>query len=311
MYDNEDAVCGIVYNDVPYYFLKNLQNDIIAIADANGDTVARYTYDAWGVPTVAQDTTTAGIATINPYRYRGYYYDTEIELYYIFSRYYNPKVGRFLSSDTAEILETETTSKEYNLYNYCQNDPVNHADFGGYIIWSTIFKFIAGLLFGAFIQFFSDAVSFLLGRLLYGNKVQFKPYIGDYLGTMLEYGFDFILPIFGKKAKAILSVCSLLVPRLAKHGVNFWCHKKIKIEDLIFDILTGIVAVIIDVFLGAKARKQISKIKKLPGAKNKKNYRQTVSKIDIKYKKRGEKISLDLEIPMLFLGILISAIFAD
>ena len=48
LYDNEDNVCGIVYNGDAYYFLKNLQGDVIAITDSSGETVAEYTYDASG-----------------------------------------------------------------------------------------------------------------------------------------------------------------------------------------------------------------------------------------------------------------------
>ena len=75
LYDNEEAVCGIEYNGTAYYFLKNLQGDVIAITDGNGDIVANYSYDAWGVCTVISDTTDCNIATINPYRSRGYYFD--------------------------------------------------------------------------------------------------------------------------------------------------------------------------------------------------------------------------------------------
>ena len=64
----------------------------------NGRIVARYTYDAWGKCTVQNaDGWTAGDA--NPFRYRGYYYDTETGLYYLNSRYYDPEVGRFINAD--------------------------------------------------------------------------------------------------------------------------------------------------------------------------------------------------------------------
>ena len=88
LYDNEDSVCGVIYNGEPYYFFKNLQGDIIAIADKNAQVVAKYSYDAWGVCTVEQDTSAAGIASVNPFRYRGYYFDAEIGMYYLQSRYY-------------------------------------------------------------------------------------------------------------------------------------------------------------------------------------------------------------------------------
>ena len=78
LYDNEDSVCGIIYNETPYYFLKNLQGDVIAIVDKDAAPVARYAYDAWGVCTVTQDS--VGIANINPFRYRSYYFDEETAL---------------------------------------------------------------------------------------------------------------------------------------------------------------------------------------------------------------------------------------
>ena len=52
----------------------------IIITNSDGDTVARYSYDAWCVLTVTQDVSGCGIAQINPYRYRGYYFDSEIVL---------------------------------------------------------------------------------------------------------------------------------------------------------------------------------------------------------------------------------------
>ena len=42
LYDNEDSVCGVIYNGEPFYFFKNLQGDIIAIADKNAQVVAKY-----------------------------------------------------------------------------------------------------------------------------------------------------------------------------------------------------------------------------------------------------------------------------
>ena len=111
LYDNEDGICGILYNNVPYYFIKNLQGDVIAIVDKDAQTVARYTYDAWGVPKIDSDSSECQIATINPFRYRGYYYDEEIELYYLQSRYYDPVVGRFVNGDEPNVVN--------GIYNEC------------------------------------------------------------------------------------------------------------------------------------------------------------------------------------------------
>jgi len=132
LYDNEDSVCGIIYNGVPHYFLKNLQGDIIAIVDKNSETVAKYSYDAWGVCTVTQDS--VGIATVNPFRYRGYYYDVEIGLYYLRSRYYDAGVGRFINADSPEMvrLQIEGQITTSNLFSYCYNDSINNTDETGY-----------------------------------------------------------------------------------------------------------------------------------------------------------------------------------
>ena len=132
LYDDEDFVCGIQYNGTDYYFHKNLQGDVIAIVDAYADVVARYTYDAWGVCTITFDQSSVGIATVNPYRYRSYYYDNESKLYYLQSRYYNPQNGKFLNFDSAGYINYTGTVISNNLSCYCENSPVNGSDYFGH-----------------------------------------------------------------------------------------------------------------------------------------------------------------------------------
>ena len=131
LYDNEDSVCGILYNNVPYYFIKNLQGDVIAIVDKDAQTVARYSYDAWGVPTVTLDTSDCQIADINPFRYRGYYYDKEIGLYYLQSRYYNAGVGRFVNADDITCISQSRSALGFNIFAYCENNSIVFIDISG------------------------------------------------------------------------------------------------------------------------------------------------------------------------------------
>ena len=142
MYDNEDNVCGIIYNDVPYYFFKNLQGDVIAIVDKDAQTVAKYSYDAWGVCTISQDSSDCGIATVNPFRYRGYYYDAEIGMYYLQTRYYDPSVGRFVNGDNPVLESAAGIIRECNIYMYCNNCPIMGSDSYGllYISYETLRK---------------------------------------------------------------------------------------------------------------------------------------------------------------------------
>ena len=153
LYDNEDGVCGILYNNVPYYFIKNLQGDVIAIVDKDAQTVARYSYDAWGVPEVKLDSSDCQIATINPFRYRGYYYDEETSLYYLQSRYYDATAGRFVNFDSPDIVLYARSSIGTNIFVYCSNDCINNMDLIGYVsfrdIWGLIktsFDFIRSIL---------------------------------------------------------------------------------------------------------------------------------------------------------------------
>ena len=108
------------YNGQKYVYRKNLQGDIVAILDECGCTRGTYEYDAWG-NIIWQGG--SELLTINPFRYRGYYYDEETGLYYLNSRYYDPETGRFISPDSLKYLEPETCNG-LNLYAYCGNNPV-------------------------------------------------------------------------------------------------------------------------------------------------------------------------------------------
>ena len=80
---------------VMYYYVTNLQGDVVSILNAGGTSVAEYSYNAWGKVLSATGT----MAAINPIRYRGYYFDSDSGLYYLKSRYYDPNLQRFINSD--------------------------------------------------------------------------------------------------------------------------------------------------------------------------------------------------------------------
>ena len=138
IYDNEESVRGIICNGTSYYFQKNLQGDVIELVDEEAEVVARYSYDAWGKVTGVKDksgnaiTDATHVANINPFRYRGYYFDTEIGLYYLQSRYYDPVVGRFVNADEAEFAVSREAVLKHNLFSYCVNEPIKHVDYSGH-----------------------------------------------------------------------------------------------------------------------------------------------------------------------------------
>ena len=75
------------------------QNDIVGLMDESGVRVVEYIYDAWGKLISTTGTLATTLGADNPFRYRGYYYDTETGLYYLTTRYYDPEVCRFISAD--------------------------------------------------------------------------------------------------------------------------------------------------------------------------------------------------------------------
>ena len=66
------------------------------------------------------------MADINPIRYRGYYYDQETGLYHLWSRYYDPLTGRFISAD--KYTSTGQGMLGYNMFAYCRNNPISRKD---------------------------------------------------------------------------------------------------------------------------------------------------------------------------------------
>ena len=162
LYDNADSVCGIMYNGQHYFFLKNLQGDVIAITDSNGDTVARYSYDAWGKCTVEFDGT-GYIAGINPFRYRGYYYDQETGFYYLQSRYYDPSVGRFINGDDIDFIGISEKVTDINLFAYCNNNPINNIDMTGYFSLESLLSIIKNI-FNSIINKIQDYIHNLWGK---------------------------------------------------------------------------------------------------------------------------------------------------
>ena len=137
-YYGGSGVVGFEYNGTDYYYQKSLQGDITAIYNNIGELVAEYLYDAWGkvlrVTNHTSDHTPDCIGDLNPFRYRGYYYDTETGLYYLQSRYYDPEVGRFISTDDISFLDPESING-LNLYAYCADNPIMYTDSTGHAPW--------------------------------------------------------------------------------------------------------------------------------------------------------------------------------
>ncbi|MBR6782128.1 MAG: RHS repeat-associated core domain-containing protein, partial [Clostridia bacterium] len=139
LYDESGSPIGMQYRKSSYaanvfdtfYFEKNLHGDIVAIYTESGRKILEYTYDAWGNHSVTWTYLVMETlpAVFNPFRYRGYYYDTDTGLYYLQSRYYNPAWGRFLNADGYVNANGDLIG--FNMYAYCSNNPVIYMDESG------------------------------------------------------------------------------------------------------------------------------------------------------------------------------------
>ena len=139
-YDNVGYPYALIYNNgsttATYYYITNLQGDVMYLVDGNGIQVAAYTYDPYGKILSAY----GSMAEINPLRYRGYYYDAETGFYYLQSRYYDPNTCRFINADS--YASTGQSYLGYNMFAYCGNNPVEWTDADGEF-WDLIFDVVS------------------------------------------------------------------------------------------------------------------------------------------------------------------------
>ena len=98
--------------------------------------MVKYKYDAWGKCVVDASTTNTTLANLNPFRYRSYYYDTETNLYFLKTRYYDPEIGRFMTIDDISYLDPDSING-LNLYAYCGNNPNKYVDPNGTFVFTT------------------------------------------------------------------------------------------------------------------------------------------------------------------------------
>ena len=151
LYDESGMLYGFEYGSNAYYYLRDSLQTIIGLIDENGEIVCEYRYDAYGNHKVlnSQGEEELGqyfIGNVNPFRYKGYYYDVETSLFWLSSRYYSPELCRFISPDDVSYLDPESVNG-LNLYCYCKNNPIMYVDPSGHIAITTVI--FAALIGGA------------------------------------------------------------------------------------------------------------------------------------------------------------------
>ena len=206
IYDDH-GLLGIKTPNEQYILRKNAQGDITHIFNLKGTLVARYEYDAWGNHIVLDEngneiTNLDHIGKMNPFRYRGYFYDEETKLYYLINRYYDPETGRFISQDQISYLQPEVING-LNLFAYCGNNPVMRIDENGCSwsgfwsgvksffkkVWSGIKRvglFVAGIVVAA-VGFTIAAVAFGISEICLLPLVSLNV-LGIITGSLYQIG---------------------------------------------------------------------------------------------------------------------------
>jgi RHS repeat-associated protein len=117
-----------------------------------GTITDTYTYDAFGMPIATTGTTP------NPYLYSGERFDSNLSLYHLRGRYYNPATGRFETMDPRSDCACEACRADplgLHKYLYAASDPVNRIDPTGradvaesYLIYAVFFTGAVATYYG-------------------------------------------------------------------------------------------------------------------------------------------------------------------
>ena len=145
LYDENDRLYGFVFDKTAmYFYMRDTLENILGIIDKNGNLVVQYAYNVWGKIQSITGTLATTVGEYNPFRYKGYHFDSDTGMYYCHTRYYVPDWCRWLCADGVIGLDPFGLFDQ-NLYCYCGNDPVNYFDPTGH---SAI---LIGLIIGAII----------------------------------------------------------------------------------------------------------------------------------------------------------------
>ena len=173
------------------------------------------------------------IASINPIRYRGYYYDSETGLYYLGSRYYDPTVKRFINADGAAFATINPYSNgltDKNYFAYCDNDPVSRSDDGG-----TFFNTVIGAVVGGIAAYCSAKSDHSLS----GKQVMQTAIAGAVTGAVGGLALDVCIATGGVGGLVVAAVGGAVSSGGNTIAANVIQKTKISAKEVVIDSAVG------------------------------------------------------------------------
>jgi len=128
---------GVLEETERFFYHADGLGSIVALSDSTGKVVERYRYDTFGLPTILgpgpdglidtpDDVTLTESAFGNPYLFTSREWDPETGLYFYRRRYYDSRIGRFLSEDP--LGGDVALPQSFNLYPYVSSNPLRFTD---------------------------------------------------------------------------------------------------------------------------------------------------------------------------------------
>ncbi len=213
------------------YVITNRQGDVLGLYDYAGRRKVSYEYDAWGNTVSVTDTSEDCWSTLNPFRYRGYYFDTETGLYYLLSRYYDPAVGRFLNADNEDTVSAKMMSvTDKNLFAYCDNNPLLRIDESG-----DFWHIIVGAATGALISGLTTIVLNVASRKRFDDGLGLSMLSGAASGALAATSAGVVAMIAGNAAISMAENATGQI--VSNKGL-----KGFDVADMLFDGATGAIS---------------------------------------------------------------------
>ena len=236
-YDEASEPYAVTLGEETYYYIRNAVGDVKGLISADtGEYIYALDTSAYGVLSFVEPDTsfnTSGLIetqmelilklmkklvlrmclclpTANTYK--GYSYDFFTGLYYLQSRYYDPEVGRFINADDVDYLGASGKPLSYNLFAYCENNPVNNSDPSGNMDISTVKKLI-GKMMSISYQLIKTIVN-RLGITKTGNCLEIKTSLVANTIDNLRLAFEVLSPI--------LKVGTSVAKKVLKNAVKMY-----------------------------------------------------------------------------------------